>query len=393
MKKYKILTVTPFFPADIGGIANHVLNLTKHLTKLGNDLSIITPKKNSGIISEYYDHFTNIHHIQTFSLPGWPYPTLKSVSIPKDFGSEIKSIIRNGDFDIVHAHGHHYPFSWYAVKSATKYGIPSILTLHGMYALNPNVMGGKSLVEDLFNKYFFKNILSNSKTVIGLTEKITNYARIYGNPSLEYFTNPNGVDTELYKDKIRNKNGYRQHYNIDVNSLVILFAGRFEKVKGIIEFAKAARKIVSNVKIEVIIVGGGSLEGSVKKIIGKTNRIHLFDWQPEYKIHEFFIASDIFVIPSRFEALPLSIIEAMNAGLHIIYSPVGGMPEILEKYERKTPIKKISEEDLEDVFSKVISNFHVGDQSASLQYARTFDWVTIAEKTYKVYEECLKKNS
>jgi len=382
-----VLAVTTFFPPTKGGLPNHVFHLTRNLSEIGSTFSIITPKLSRVRTSQYYEHFKNVYQLNSFFLPGWPYPTLRSFGIPKDFGSKIKSVIRNGDFDIVHVHGHHYPFSWLAVKWAKKYEIPIVLTLHGMYALNPNVLGGKTMIENLLNKYFFKKIFSNINAVIGLTEEITNYAKIFTNES-QYYTIPNGVDVMVYKENLKRKNEYRKHYNIGNNSTVILFRGRFEHVKGILEFAKAAKKIVKNDKIEIVIVGGGSLAASLKVIVSGINRIHLFDWQPDDKIHELYIASDIFVIPSRFEALPLAIMEAMNAGLHIVYSPVGGVPEILKKYPRRTPIQDISHIEIENVLSKVISNFDVENVTESLSYAGKFDWKSIATDTYKVYTEC-----
>lgn len=44
MKKYNILTVTPFFTPDVGGIVNHVFNLDANLNKMSHVNSIMTPK-------------------------------------------------------------------------------------------------------------------------------------------------------------------------------------------------------------------------------------------------------------------------------------------------------------------------------------------------------------
>lgn len=384
-----VLAVTTFFPPTKGGLPNHVFYITKNLPDMGNTLSLITPKLKKTIPPIYYKQFENVYQLNSFFLPGWPYPTLRSVGIPKDLGSKIKSVIRNGDFDIVHVHGHHYPFSWLAVKWAKKYEIPTVLTLHGMYALDSNVLGGKTTIEKLLNKYFFKKIFSNVTAVIGLTEQITNYAKIFTNNSSKFFTIPNGVDVSIYKDNLSKKIQYRSQYNISNDSVVILFRGRFEHVKGVLEFGKAAKKIVKNKKVEIVIVGGGSLTSSLKAIVSGTDRIHLFDWQPDEKIHELYIASDIFTIPSRFEALPLAIMEAMNAGLHIVYSPVGGIPEILKEYPQCTPIQEISEKGIESVLSKVISSYNVDNMKESLIYASKFDWKSIASNTNKVYTECI----
>ncbi len=387
MKKYDILMVSTFFPPGMGGLAIHVLNLTRKLSELGHNISIIIPKQNYNKASKYFQHFKNVYPLKSFFLPGWPYPTLKSVGIPYRFGFEINSIIRNGNFDIIHVHGHHFPFSWFAVKSAKKYGVPSVLTLHGMYALNPSSLGGKSMIEDFLNKYFFNKIFSNIDAMISLTELGTKYAKIFGNKTQAYYTIPNGVDTQLYSQSMNKREEYRSKYNIHTNSIVILFSGRLEQVKGILEFAKAAKNLVMNDQIEVIILGAGSLEIPLKKIIAENKRIHFLGWMPVDKIHEIYIASDILAIPSRFESLPLSVIEAMNAGLHIVYSPVGGLVEFMNKYPRKSLIEEISAKAIEEVLSKIISSFDTKDIDESLRYASKFDWRKISEETCGVYDE------
>lgn len=388
MTKYEILTITPFFEPDIGGIATHVLNLGKKLVEQGNNISIIAPKRISDKLETWNSNFKHVFRINSIYLPPFPYPTLKSVSIPIDFGLKIRSIIRNGNFDIVHVHGHHYPISWIAINSAHKYGIPSVLTLHGMYALNPNVLGGKSRTEDFFNRYVFSKILSKTNAVIGLTEEVTNYAKRFGKDSTKYFTIPNGVNVAIYADNLKRKIEYRRKYHINEFSTVVLFCGRFEQVKGIIEFSEAAKNIVKKDGVEVVIVGGGSLEPTIQSILKDVDGIHLLKWQPSEKIHELYIASDIFVIPSKFEALPLTIIEAMSAGLHILYTPVGGIPEILKRYSRKTTLAKVSADEIYDVLNDLIPNFSASD-TLSFTYAQKFDWSNIAISTNQVYEECI----
>ena len=391
MTNYKILAVTPHFPPDSGGIANHVFNLNINLVKQGNKVSIIAPKGIREQITELEQNFDQVYRLSSFYFPGWPYPTMQSMSIPLQIGKEIQNIMKNGSFDFIHVHGHHYPISWIAINAAKKFGIPCVLTMHGMYALNPNVKDGRTKIEDYFNKYYFTKILAKTTAVIGTTEIVVNYAKKFGKDSIKYFKISNGVNTIQFKENLKRKEEYRQKYNIGNDKLVILFRGRFEHVKGVIEFAKAANKIIKNKNIEIILLGGGPLESSVKEILNGIDRIHILGWQPLEQIHELYIASDIFVMPSRLEAQGITVIEAMQAELHIVYSPIGGIPETVEGYSAKTKLNEVSVNEIHKVLTDLISNFPKQNiVKSSYSNTQNFDWSHIATETSKVYEACLK---
>jgi len=63
MTNYKILAVTPHFPPDSGGIANHVFNLNSNLVKLGNKVSIIAPKGVREKIIELEQNFDQVYRL------------------------------------------------------------------------------------------------------------------------------------------------------------------------------------------------------------------------------------------------------------------------------------------------------------------------------------------
>jgi glycosyltransferase involved in cell wall biosynthesis len=389
--KLKVLHVTPFFPPDKGGISNLVNCLCHELMNLDCDIKIMTSRHLTNYISEK-KKINNLIEIKSIYLPGWPYSTLRSFSFPTDFGRKIDSILKKNQIDVVHAHGHHYPICWIAINSARKKGIKTILSLHGMYALNPNIMGGKSKFEELFNRTIFKKILTKTDIVIGGTTDILRYATRYGSTSNKFVIVPNGVFAKNYKTNILNKINYRNKFNLKENSIVILFVGRFEEVKGIYEFTTAMKEITTMYpqSFEILIVGGGKLETQITSRIQGFTNIHILSWQPYDTIHEIFILADIFVLSSKFEALPLTIIEAMNAHLHIIFSPVGGVKDILDGYIKKTLLPKVTSELIcSSVISVMKENLYLKDDAKSYLYAESFDWKQIAVKVKDVYKNVL----
>jgi len=297
----------------------------------------------------------------------------------------------NGDFDLIHIHGHHYPLSWLSIYQGTKLGIPIMLSLHGMYALNPKVIGGRSTIEELFNKFVLRSILSKCDMVVGGTQGIIEHVKKYDCSNSIYRIVENGVDACKYKNNLERKHYFRSKYKIPSNNIVVLYVGRFEEVKGVLEFSQAAKKLIkSNLNFHIMMVGDGKLLTEVKSILKDLKGIQIISWVPHSQIHEMFISADIFVLSSKFEALPLTVLEAMNANLHILYTQVGGVDEILSGYNKKTVLREVNPS---EIYDKVVmssqSDTSLVKHDESLKYAQSFDWTNIAKKIDLLYDEIL----
>ncbi|MGI0043868.1 MAG: glycosyltransferase, partial [Nitrososphaeraceae archaeon] len=97
----RILQVTPWFPPHIGGIAGYVSDLCIHMISQGYSITVLTVKRLTED-SPNNTGYQSIEYMNCFYLPGWPYPTLRSLSIPIDVGVKLNSCIKKGNFDIIH---------------------------------------------------------------------------------------------------------------------------------------------------------------------------------------------------------------------------------------------------------------------------------------------------
>ncbi len=384
----RILHVTPFYPPFKGGISNLVHNLCKELYKFDLDIHIITTRNIKS--NEKYKERTldKVTEIKSIYMLGWPYSTLKNFSFPADLGIKLNSIIKQGSFDVVHVHGHHYPICWLALGSAHKYKVPTVLSLHGTYALNPLKLGGKSWLEDLFNALVFKNILSKSNVVIGGTNQIIEHAKKYSKSRNVFKIIPNGVDINRFKNNLFRKKEYREKFGIPEDKIALLFVGRFDESKGALNFAKAAKLLLEQYanKFEIVMVGEGKLRSEIKSLVKGLNSINIYEWQPPEIIHEIYIASDVYVLPSNFEGLPLTILEAMAANLYIVYSNVGGVQEILQSYPRKMLLNNTTPEVISQTCISLYSESKYLNEDRFKNHSK-FDWKNIAREINSVYLE------
>lgn len=366
-----------------------VFNICKELDKFHHDIRIVTSKNLMDRHAHKEGSSDKITEIKSIYLPGWPYSTLRNFSFPVDMGFKLGSIIKNEGFDLVHVHGHHYPICWIALHSAHKNRIPTVMSLHGTYALNPTRLGGKSTIEDLFNEFVFKSILRKTDYVIGGTNQNINYAKKYSSPLNKFRLIPNGVDFIKYRTNLNKKMKYREKFSICQNKIIVLFIGRFDESKGALNFAQAAKILLHKQadKFEIVMVGRGKLEPEIRSLLNGVNGIKILDWQPVENIHEIYIASDIFILPSKFEGLPLTILESMAANLYIIYSNVGGVDEILQNYPKKTMLKSIAPEEISNTCLAVCDDNHFDFRSIHTNYTFNFDWQDIGRKINEVYTE------
>ena len=386
----KILLTTPFYPPDKGGIANHVLHLAHHLSQ-NHNVTVLRNNSDCGISHARIHKEVKVVSLRSITLPPYPFPTMTSLKLPLSI-NKIKSTIEEEKPDIIHVHGHHYPLTWLSIFYAKRKRIPTLMTLHGMYALNPYIQGGRTLVEEVFNRTLFRKALENCNSIIGLSQTLLKYAMQYGPQTAKYYQIPNGVDIDLYNRNLKNKWRYRKKYNLPFNRIIIIFSGRFTHVKGVLEAAYAAKHITKiNPELFFLFVGDGPLKNHVHTILEGVNNVKIFDWIPVSVIHELYIASDILILPSKWEALPITMIEAMAARLFIIATPVGGMLDVLKDY----PLKKLLIGNHSDSIVNALKELtrsttgitNVNQINDLVEIAiEQYDWIRIIEKLEYVYD-------
>lgn len=120
--------------------------------------------------------------------------------------------------------------------------------------------------------------------------------------------------------------------NISPGEILIGTVGRLAPEKGHIDLVRAFRIALAREKsLRLVIVGEGPMRGPIEEEVasaGLMGRVHL----PGSLLHTSSLISafDLFVLPSLREGLPLSLLEAMTAGLPCIATPVGSVGEVIE---------------------------------------------------------------
>jgi glycosyltransferase involved in cell wall biosynthesis len=114
-----------------------------------------------------------------------------------------------------------------------------------------------------------------------------------------------------------------------------VFVGWLEAVKGIPELLEAFARLHSSSDLpatELVIAGSGSLEAYCREWVAKaglSDRVQIAGWVTGVDKHRLLASADIFVLPSHAEGLSNAMLEAMAAGLPVIVTRVGSLPDVV----------------------------------------------------------------
>ncbi len=122
---------------------------------------------------------------------------------------------------------------------------------------------------------------------------------------------------------------------LDADRLLVGYVGRLVRQKGIEYLIEAARRVVAEVPgAQFLLVGEGELDRALHQEVYKyclTDRVLLTGYRTD--IPQLLAAMDIFVLPSLYEGLPYTLMEAMAAGRAVIAADVGGNRDLVQDGE------------------------------------------------------------
>ncbi len=327
-------------------------------------------------LAEYLNKYGWKSDVLSFSRsPSIVQRLVKNYIIPKP--SEIVEKIEEFQPDVIHIHALRNGYAIMAAAIAKKMGIPYIIQPHGACAVSRD-LGALGLVKRIFDSSIGKTIMENAALVVALTEEEKqNVQRIA--PLSRVVKIPNGLGEEDFKKPDKEKiEQFRE--KTDAEHIVVTVA-RIHPVKAIPEIIPAIARAQEKVGKITYIIGGpddGDLQ-RVKNVADKYN-VDVRTIGPVYgdTKRALMAAGDAFILPSRYEGFPLTIIEAMAQGTTPVVSDRGGSKEIVREYGYVFRFGNI--ESAADAIINALRS--PTDKKDLIKYARNFLWDNIVKKKY-----------
>ncbi|WP_186576556.1 glycosyltransferase family 1 protein [Aquibacillus kalidii] len=212
-------------------------------------------------------------------------------------------------YDIVH--GHMESFGKFYLKAAKDAGVP-IRIAHSHIAQRNS--GLKGFIKNYLNKSF----KTYSTELFACSDAASNYA--FGDDAEVTIYN-NAIDSERFKYNATIRERVRYELGLE-NKFVIGHIGRFNTQKNhsfLIDVFQAVHAKEPNAVL--LLIGEGDLEPKIKakvKYLKLTNSVLFIGIRRD--VERLYQGMDLFILPSLFEGLPVSGIEAQAAGLKCVFS-------------------------------------------------------------------------
>jgi glycosyltransferase involved in cell wall biosynthesis len=113
----------------------------------------------------------------------------------------------------------------------------------------------------------------------------------------------------------------------------LLFLGALNRGKGVYDLIDAMEAVVRDRPGVVLELGGDQDVAEVERLVtekGLSDNVRTLGWVRGREKLDAFARAHAYVLPSYCEGLPISLLEAMSAGLPVVTTPVGGIPEVVK---------------------------------------------------------------
>ncbi|HEY7133017.1 MAG TPA: glycosyltransferase family 4 protein [Candidatus Limnocylindrales bacterium] len=305
----KIGLVTPYVYPLPGGVTQHVRYLYENLRVRGHDVRILTSSHGLQRASE-----GDIIRIgKGFSLP--VNGSVGTITLSPRFISQVRDMLEREQFDLLHFHEPFVPFlSPIILRLSTSV---NIATFHAYGGFSPSYEFGRRAMRGYAGRLHGR---------IAVSGAAKHFIERYF-PG-EYKVIPNGVDVDRFQRAVplaRWQDGTQN----------ILFVGRFEPRKGLLELLKAYRILKkTGCDCRVLVVGSGPLAREARRYVAtrRLKGVEFLGRVGDEEKAQLFRTADVYVSPATGgESFGIVLLEAMASGTAIVASDIHGYKGVVRR--------------------------------------------------------------
>ncbi len=400
----KICRITSAFVPPWAGLGPGPYELSIAQANLGNDVTVIT-KYVQGCESMDREFAFNIYRIKAkqnlvFSL----------LAVVKFLSLHIKN-----RFDLIHSHSES-ALVLLLLRPLLRLKVPVVSSVHIVRKAQYKTLN-KVQIHRKLESYADRKSIRKIST-IKLNRKELLYEKLYLNLSNalaavndsvaeqikeEYGITENvnvifnGVDTTKFSNDLSCPNEIAEIKSLKSHKHLLLFVGVLNGRKGEFDLIEAMQKItISNNDTNLLIIGDGPARQIVIDMIHKLkldNHVKLITNIENDKLKKYYLASDIFVLPSYSEGLPKALLEAMACGAPVVVSDISAYKGLIEHGINGYMFKVRNVDSLTstilDVLGKPEERKSIVSNARKL-IEEKFTWRSVTQRLDRIYSSLLK---
>ncbi|AAK79029.1 glycosyltransferase involved in cell wall biosynthesis [Clostridium acetobutylicum] len=373
-------------PKNVGGLSNHVYNLSHALASLGHEVYVVTCEEKTAPVEEnddgVYVHRVTPYKIDTEDFTKWVMHL--NFSMIEECTRLMKKI---GKVDMIHVH------DWLCVYCGKvlkwSYKIPMVCTIHATEKGRNN--GIRTEMQRYISSAEWLLTYESWKIVACSGYMKAQIVDTFNTPEEKVWIIPNGIDLNSFDfdfDWLK----FRRKYACD-DEKIVFFIGRHVFEKGIQILIDAAPGIVSEYnKTKFIIAGTGPMTEELKdkvKSIGLQDKFLFTGYMDNKTKKKFYRVASVAVFPSLYEPFGIVLLEAMAAGCPAVVSDTGGFGEIIQHRSNGMKMINSSVESLKDNVLEILKNDSLAQtvrRNAIKTVEDKYTWQRVSKLTTEMYE-------
>lgn len=366
-----MLTSVPFPTAC--GIGNYVVHLSNELERQGHEIVVITRGGLSSQIQEY-------DKLRVIKLPfAMVYPFHVDIH-----GLFVNRFLRefSRDFDLIHIHTPLPPSISTRLPIVTTFHTPHFADYYTTDIFDIRHFLIKFL--EIFDYRIEKSLISSSTVLSAVSEGVKSdleqYYPVKNKPIMVF---GNAVDDRFLEfGRLPNKK----------DELMILYVGRLDYRKGLLDLVESMKLVTQKMpKAKLVIIGKGPL---LSRLVKRINELEL---QKQVKVKGFvskdevlsyYLSASIFVLPSHYEGLATTSLEAMACRTAIVATDVRGNSEVVKSGKTGLLVPKKDPRSLGDAIVYLLEHSDFREKLASNArklVEENFTWDRVTKTVLEAY--------
>jgi D-inositol-3-phosphate glycosyltransferase len=384
---------------DAGGMNVYVRDLSRQLGRRGIAVDIFT-RRTDPHSPTVVPIDENVRLIHITAGPSAPIDKVAMFGHLGEFASEMALFaLRDGvSYDVIH--GHYWLSGWVALLLRRYWDAPTVQMFHTLAALKVDAArGAADGQEPQLRVDTERRIIEQVDTIIAANARErAEMIWWYGRTSSNIATVPCGIDLELFRPQDRA--AARAALGLGPEP-TLLYVGRIDPVKGIDFLLDGLARLNEGWKGELsprlLLVGGTLSDGELGPDLaglrdaaaarGIAERIAFCGPQPHEALPVYYAATDLTVVPSRYESFGLVAVESMACGTPVVASRAGGLAYTIEDEQNGFLVPFGDADKLAATLDRALGDVALRERlrHGALATAAQYDWERITDRILDIY--------